>query len=74
MNRQGLQNLVPLALAVMYFTACVLDQDSRLRVMAGFVEKAAKRLFGIPGFKHYALADGLRAILTRCSHAAQEPP
>lgn len=73
LNYQGLQNLMPLVLAAMYFAACVLDQDSRLRVMAGFVEKAAKRLFGIPDFKYYALADGLRAILTRCPGAPVTP-
>ncbi len=49
----------------MYFTACVLDNDSRLRVMAGHIECAAKRLFGMPDFKLYALADGLRSIFTR---------
>ncbi len=73
LNYQGLQNLMPLVLAAMYFAACVLDNDSRLRVMAGFVEKAAKRLFGIPDFKYYALADGLRAILTRCPGAPVTP-
>jgi len=41
---------MPLLLAVMFFAACVLDHDQRLRVMAGYVEKAAKRLFGIPDF------------------------
>ena len=35
------------------------------RVMAGYVEKAAKRLFGIPDFKYYALADGLRSLFMR---------
>jgi len=65
LNYQGLQNLMPLVLAVMFFAACVLDHDARLRVMAGYVEKAAKRLFGVPDFKYYALADGLRALLTR---------
>ena len=65
LNYQGLQNLMPVLLAVMYFTACVLDNDSRLRVMAGHVECAAKRLFGMPDFKLYALADGLRSIFTR---------
>ncbi len=54
-----------LLLAVMFFAACILDHDARLRVMAGFVEKAAKRVFGIPDFKYYALADGLRAIFCR---------
>jgi len=65
LNYKGLQNLMPLVLAVMYFAACVLDHDSRLRVMAAYVEKAAKRVFGLPDFKYYALADGLRSIFTR---------
>ncbi len=65
LNYQGLQNLMPLVLAAMYFAACVLDHDQRLRVMAGFVEKAAKRLFGIADFKYYALADGMRALFAR---------
>lgn len=56
---------MPLLLAVLYFCACVLDQDGRLRVMAQYVEKAAKHLFGIPDFKYYALADGLHALFTR---------
>jgi hypothetical protein len=62
---QSLQNLMPLVLAVMFFCACILDHDARLRVMAGYVEQAAKRLFGIPDFKYYALADGLRSIFAR---------
>ncbi len=65
LNYRGLQNLMPLVLAAMYFAACVLDHDVRLRVMADFVERAAKRLFGIPDFKYYALADGLHAIFAR---------
>jgi hypothetical protein len=65
LNYQGLQNLMPLVLAAMFFAARVLDHDLRLRVMAGYVEKAAKRLFGIPDFKYYALADGLSALFRR---------
>ena len=65
LNYQGLQNLLPLVLAVMYFAACILDHDTRLRIMAAYVEKAAKRLFGIPDFKYYALADGMRALFAR---------
>lgn len=65
LNYRGLQNLMPLVLAVMFFCACILDHDARLRIMAGYVERAAKRLFGMPDFKYYALADGLRALFTR---------
>ena len=62
---RGLQNLMPLVLAVMYFAACILDHEQRLRIMAEYVEKADKRLFGIPEFKYYALSDGLRSLFTR---------
>lgn len=65
LNYKGLQNLMPLVLAVMFFAACVLDHDQRLRIMAQYVEKAAKRLFGIPDFKYYALSDGLQALFSR---------
>ena len=65
LNYQGLQNLMPLVLAATFFAACVLDHDSRLQVMAGYVERAAKRVFGIPDFKYYALADGMRALFSR---------
>jgi hypothetical protein len=65
LNYRGLQNLMSLVLAVTFFVACVLDHDQRLRVMANYVEKAAKRLFGIPDFKYYALADGLRGLFSR---------
>jgi len=74
LNYQGLQNLMPLVLAAVYFCACILDHDSRLRVMAGYVERAAKRLFGIPDFKYYALADGLCALLTRHPGKPHPPP
>ena len=65
LNYQGLQNLMPLVLAAMFFTACILDHDNRLRIMAQYVERAAKRVFGVPHFKYYALADGLRALFMR---------
>ena len=65
LNYKGLQNLMPLVLAAMFFAACILDHDQRLRIMAQYVEKAAKRLFGIPDFKYYALSDGLRSLFSR---------
>jgi len=73
LNYQWLQNLLPLLLAVRYFTARVLDHDARLRVMAGYVEQAAKRLFGIPDFKYYALADGMRSLFMRHPGRPQTP-
>ena len=59
-----LQNMMALLLAVFYFVAVVLDQSQKLTIMAGHVLKCAKRVFGIPDFKYYALGDGLSNIFS----------
>jgi hypothetical protein len=51
LNFQDLQNLTLLVLAAMCFAGCLLDHDSRLRIMADPAEKATRRLFGVPDFK-----------------------
>jgi hypothetical protein len=60
-----LQNMMALLLAVFYFVAIILDQTQKLIVMAGHILKYAKRIFGIPDFKYYALGDGLSNIFSR---------
>lgn len=59
-----LQNMMAVLLAVFYFISVTLDQSQKLTVMAGHVLKCAKRVFGIPDFKYYALGDGLRNIFS----------
>jgi hypothetical protein len=59
---ERLRNVVVLVLAAMYFTAAVLGRKMKLKILAGHVLKAAKRLFGIPDFRYYALADGICEI------------
>lgn len=65
LNYRSLQNLMPLVWAAAYFAAVLLDTASKLKVMAGYVLKAAKRLFGIPDFHYYCIADGLTSIFMR---------
>lgn len=65
LNYRSLQNIMPLVCAVAYFAAVMLDTASRLKVMAGYVLKAAKRVFGIPEFHYYCIADGLTSIFMR---------
>jgi Transposase DDE domain len=60
-----LKNMMALLLAVFYFVAIILDQSQKLTIMAGHVLKWAKRVFGIPDFKYYALGDGLSNIFSR---------
>ena len=65
LNYQSLQNLLPLVCAAAYFAAVLLDPASKLKVMAGYVLKEAKRVFGIPEFHYYCIADGLTSIFMR---------
>ena len=60
-----MQNMMALLLAVFYFVAVVLDQSQKLTIMAGHILKSAKRVFGIPDFKFYALGDGLYNIFSQ---------
>jgi len=69
---ERLRNLVVLVTAAMHFACVVLGTRAKLEVLAFRVLRAAKRLFGIPDFRYYALADGLREILTR--HPRRPPP
>ena len=50
-----LQNMMALLLAVFYFLAVILDQTNKLTIMTGHILKSAKRVFGIPDFKYYAI-------------------
>jgi len=60
-----LRNMMALLLAVFYFIAAKLDTKQKLKVMTGHVLKQAKRIFGVPDFKYYALGDGLSSIFKR---------
>lgn len=55
--------MMALILAVAYFAMVYLGLKTKLRVLARHVLKAARRLFGIPDFRFYALADGIRDLL-----------
>jgi hypothetical protein len=65
LSYRSLQNIMPLVWAAAYFAAVLLDTTSKLKVMAGYVLKAAKRVFGIPEFHYYCIADGLTSIFAR---------
>jgi hypothetical protein len=60
-----LQNMMALVLVVFYFVAVILDQSQKLTIMTGHVLRSAKRVFGIPDFKYYALGDGLSKIFSQ---------
>jgi hypothetical protein len=62
---ERLRNLAALVMATAYFTAAWLGHSLKLAVLASRVLKVAKRFFGVPEFHYYALADGMRTLLSR---------
>ncbi len=60
-----LKNIAALVLAASYFAAVWLGTKTKLEILALHVMDAAKRVFGIPDFRYYALADGISAIFKR---------
>jgi len=71
MKYQRLKNLVILVTAVAYFAATFLGQQMKLRILCEKLLIISQRFFGIPPFRFYALADGIRRIL---SHGTFSPP
>jgi hypothetical protein len=57
--------MMGLVLAASYFAAVYLGVRAKLEILVTHVLKAAKRIFGIPDFRYYAIADGIRELLNR---------
>jgi hypothetical protein len=76
MRYQRLKNLVWLVTAAAYFAATFLGQTLKLRILCHKLLIISQRFFGIPPFRFYALADGIRNLLahSRPSLTASHPP
>jgi hypothetical protein len=75
LSYQRLRNLVLLVTAAAYFAAAFLGQKLKLKILCEKLLIISQRFFGIPPFRFYALADGIKKILSRCSPSAPvEPP
>jgi len=68
-----LKNMGILVLAASYFAAVWLGTRTKLNILAMHAMKAAKRIFGIPDFRYYALADGIKAIFKRIGKGPLHP-
>lgn len=76
MRYQRLKNLVLLMTAAAYFAAAFLGQKLKLKILCEKLLIISQRFFGIPPFRFYALADGIRNLLSGSSPSppASDPP
>lgn len=73
MTYRRLQNMVVLVNAVAFFTASVIGTRMKLEILATHLITASKRLFGIPDFRYYAIADGMREVCARAPRRTIRP-
>jgi hypothetical protein len=73
MTYERLKNMAVLVLAASYFAAVWLGTTSKLNILAMHALRAAKRIFGIPDFRYYALADGIKTIFKRIGKGPLHP-
>ncbi|HET54391.1 MAG TPA: hypothetical protein ENN33_04145 [Ignavibacteria bacterium] len=50
-----------------------LDTAQKLKIMTEHVLKQAKRVFGVPDFKYYALGDGISTVFKRSPGKLRTP-
>lgn len=68
-----LQNMTALVLAAAFFSSVWLGTKEKLEILSMHVLKAAKRIFGVPDFRYYALADGIKSIFQRVGKGPMRP-
>lgn len=64
---QRLKNLAVLLAAAAYFAATFLGQKMKLKILCEKPLIISRRFFGIPPFRFYALADGIKHLLAGTS-------
>jgi hypothetical protein len=70
-----LKNLALLMTTAAYFAATFLGQKLKLKILCEKLPIISQRFLGIPPFRFYALADGIKKILSRCTPSPPvEPP
>jgi hypothetical protein len=74
LSYQRLQNLVALVAATAYFATTFLGQKMKLRLLTEKLLIISLRFFGIPPFRFYALADGIRKALAQGRPPTCNPP
>ena len=65
LDYQRLKNMSALVVAVAYFAAAWLGKKVKLDALARHVAKVSRKMFEMPEFFYYAIADGLRWLFVR---------
>ena len=61
-----LKNMMAVVLAAAFFASCWLGESVRRGILVRNITRISKRLFGVPDFHYYAIADGIARLFNRC--------
>jgi hypothetical protein len=73
LSYRRLQNMMALVLAVAFFATVYLGQKLKLESLSAIVMRLSKRIFGIPDFRYYAIAEGIKRLLERDDKGPERP-
>jgi hypothetical protein len=65
MTYRRLQAIAALVLAASFFASLYLGTGAKLEILTFDLLQAARRIFGIPNFRYYAVADGIKEVLSK---------
>jgi len=71
---ERLRSMAALVMAVAYFACVSPGKVVKLKILLQHVYRAAKRIYGIPEFRFYAIADGVKQLLFGCHSGIGRPP
>ena len=65
LNYTRLKNMMAVVLATVFFASCWLGESVRRGILVRNITRVSKRLFGVPEFHYYAIADGIARLFNR---------
>ena len=67
-----LKNMMAVVLAAAFFASVWLGESVRRGILVRNITRVSKRLFGVPDFHYYALADGIARLFNKCGKWCRE--
>lgn len=73
LNHERLRIMASLVVVVAYFACVFLGPRVKLRILVRNVYRAARRIYGIPEFRPYPIADGIKSYSRPPGPATRTP-
>jgi hypothetical protein len=62
LSYERLRTMAALVMAAAYFACVFLGRRAKLKILVHNIYRAARRIYGVPEFRFYAIADGIKEV------------